>query len=189
MEDALRSANSPRSKLDFYKNHLYLQILVHYMHPTDEVILSEAAEALGGRDMNALMTAVEDDGHSHGFNGSSESVSKGKNKGKAAGLALPEGVEGVFEPSVGASRSQGGSQSVSVCVTVTRSSLASGIVTLLPNINRLTSQPFQKAAHQMTVDELSAKYMVPVRRGILSIFMTRDSEFGGPLNSSLIRIS
>ncbi len=28
----------------------------------------------------------------------------------------------------------------------------------------------------MTVDELSAKYMVPVRRGIMSLFMTRDGE-------------
>lgn len=36
-------------------------------------------------------------------------------------------------------------------------------------------QPFQKAAHRMTVDQLSAKYMVPVRRSILSVFMTRDS--------------
>jgi len=32
-------------------------------------------------------------------------------------------------------------------------------------------------AHRLTVDELSAKYMVPVRRTMLSLFMTRDGEF------------
>ena len=28
----------------------------------------------------------------------------------------------------------------------------------------------------MTVDALSAKYMVPIRRGIMSVFMMRDGE-------------
>lgn len=37
-------------------------------------------------------------------------------------------------------------------------------------------QPYHKEAHRLTVDELSAKYMVPVRRGIMSLFMTRDGE-------------
>jgi hypothetical protein len=33
-------------------------------------------------------------------------------------------------------------------------------------------------AHRSTVDELSAKYMVPIRRTVFSCFMLRDGEPG-----------
>jgi hypothetical protein len=50
---------------------------------------------------------------------------------------------------------------------------------------RADRQPYQKEAHRLTVDQLSAKYMVPIRRGIISLFMTRE---GQPNLSSWDRI-
>jgi hypothetical protein len=85
VEDALRATTSPRSKLDFYKTHLYLQILIQHTHPSDEAILSAAADEMG-----QLHLREE-------FSGSQRKL-----------LTLPEGVEGVFEPSVGGTRLQGG---------------------------------------------------------------------------------
>ncbi|KAJ9110459.1 hypothetical protein QFC19_001585 [Naganishia cerealis] len=36
VEDTLRASNNPRSKLDFYANHLYLQILVQHIRAKDQ---------------------------------------------------------------------------------------------------------------------------------------------------------
>ncbi|KAJ9123864.1 hypothetical protein QFC24_003641 [Naganishia onofrii] len=36
VEDTLRASNNPRSKLDFYANHLYLQILVQHIRSEDQ---------------------------------------------------------------------------------------------------------------------------------------------------------
>ncbi|WVQ94602.1 hypothetical protein IAU59_001682 [Kwoniella sp. CBS 9459] len=151
VEDSLRATNTPRSKLDFYRNHLYLQILVHHTTPGDDNRMSLVADELaqgGGRE-----EFVDDDNHSV-LNGSEagESVRKGGLastigsifRGERRVAKLPEGVEGVFEPSVVLSRHAGGHQT------------------------------FEKQAHTLTVNELSAKYMVPIRRGILSVFMLRD---------------
>ncbi|RSH84065.1 hypothetical protein EHS25_005310 [Saitozyma podzolica] len=194
VEDALRSSNSPRSKLDFYRSHLYLQILAQHMHPQDEVAISAAADAMSpGRAEDVLSGTTESPrtvvgdlpgrrGSGSGFGSESGTgmhwdhtgpggigIGLGGNRrrssransrgGKAGGalarmrdvfggsrkmMRLPEGVEGVFEPSMGGTRLQGG------------------------------QSPSQKAAHRLTVDHLSAKYMVPVRRGIISVFLTRD---------------
>ncbi|CAD6581015.1 MAG: hypothetical protein TREMPRED_002905 [Tremellales sp. Tagirdzhanova-0007] len=122
VEDALRATDSPRSKLDFYQNHLYLQILVQHTHQSDGAILSTAADEMASSHM------IRDE-----LTGNPRTLTK-----------LPEGIEGVFEPSVGGTRLQRG------------------------------KSPYHKEAHRLTVDELSAKYMVPVRRSMLSLFMTRD---------------
>nr|ODN85739.1 hypothetical protein L203_04613 [Cryptococcus depauperatus CBS 7841] len=88
VEDALEAAEAPRSKLDFYKDHLYLQLLIH--RP-------------GGRDERSELGGHADASSQH---------------------HTPRGSE--------------------------------------------------KQAHKWTVDQLSAEYMVPVQRSILSVFMLRD---------------
>jgi hypothetical protein len=40
----------------------------------------------------------------------------------------------------------------------------------------LTTQSAAHESHRIVVERLSAEYMVPIRRGILSIFMLRDGE-------------
>lgn len=106
VEDALRSSNSPRSKLDFYRNHLYLQILIHHMHESDGVEVAKAADALADGKIDEIVIADDDD----------DEPSKGSRARKpnntSSTWSLPEGVEGVFEPSVAGTRLQGG-QSVS----------------------------------------------------------------------------
>lgn len=150
MEDALRSGNSPRSKLDFYKSHLYLQILVQHMHPQDELDLRAAAEGLATT--GAVDRAVPTVGSGSAVGGpfavessherrpsafdrrrSSVSGSGGAGLGRRGSMygglpprrstldkikdafggstktmRLPEGVEGVFEPTLSGSRLQGG---------------------------------------------------------------------------------
>ncbi|OCF43448.1 hypothetical protein I317_02748 [Kwoniella heveanensis CBS 569] len=150
VEDSLRATNTPRSKLDFYRNHLYLQILIHHTTPADGDRLSMVADELaqgGGRE-----EFIDDDNNSVLGTEDAEPVRKGGLVSKIGSIfrserrvaKLPEGVEGVFEPSVVLARHAGGNQT------------------------------FEKQAHTLTVNELSAKYMVPIRRGILSVFMLRD---------------
>jgi len=71
--------------MDFYKTHLYLQILVQHTHPSDDAILSAAADEMASGH-------IRDD-----FTGSQRKL-----------MTLPEGVEGVFEPSIGGTRLQHG---------------------------------------------------------------------------------
>nr|XP_019048093.1 hypothetical protein I302_01858 [Kwoniella bestiolae CBS 10118]OCF27023.1 hypothetical protein I302_01858 [Kwoniella bestiolae CBS 10118] len=154
VEDALRATNTPRSKLDFYRNHLYLQILIHHTTPSDEIRLSMAAEEMANERESGLIT----DDDASVLNESTRSTTKRGIRGRLSGLfgssaddeartasvpKLPEGVEGVFEPSLVHPRHGG-------------------------------HHTFEKQAHTLTVNELSAKYMVPIRRGILSLFMLRD---------------
>ncbi|OCF72414.1 hypothetical protein I204_06793 [Kwoniella mangroviensis CBS 8886] len=153
VEDALRATNTPRSKLDFYRNHLYLQILIHHTTPSDEIRSSIAAEEMAHERESGMMT---DDDQSV-LNESTRSTTRRGLRGKLSGIfgsgeddsrethvpKLPEGVEGVFEPSLVTPRHGG-------------------------------HHTFEKQAHTLTVNELSAKYMVPIRRGILSLFMLRD---------------
>jgi len=40
----------------------------------------------------------------------------------------------------------------------------------------MDEQAMMGPAHRSTVDELSAKYMVPIRRAVFSCFMLRDGE-------------
>ncbi|WWC90302.1 uncharacterized protein L201_005235 [Kwoniella dendrophila CBS 6074] len=159
VEDALRATNTPRSKLDFYRNHLYLQILIHHTTPSDEIRMARAAEAMaheresgftteddasiieGGQDYSADKKRGFGD-RLRGVFGLSSSVDEEERRRDSI-PKLPEGVEGVFEPSV-TPRHAGGHHT------------------------------FEKQAHTLTVNELSAKYMVPIRRGILSLFMLRD---------------
>nr|XP_031861972.1 uncharacterized protein CI109_002385 [Kwoniella shandongensis]KAA5529044.1 hypothetical protein CI109_002385 [Kwoniella shandongensis] len=157
VEDSLRATNTPRSKLDFYKNHLYLQLLIHHTSPSDEATLSLIADEIAeGRAGASVTNFAETDGEQTAPEGDGESTigstSAARRKSgirdwfssKRVLAQLPEGVEGVFEPSVVSPR-YGGS-----------------------------NRTFEKQAHTLTVNELSAKYMVPIRRGILSIFMLRD---------------
>lgn len=43
--------------------------------------------------------------------------------------------------------------------------------------SRPNKQHSRKEAHRMVVEKLTAEYMVPIRKGILSVFMMRDGEF------------
>lgn len=47
VEDTLRATNNPRSKLDFYANHLYCQILVQHIRPQDREDIKETARLKG----------------------------------------------------------------------------------------------------------------------------------------------
>jgi hypothetical protein len=47
VEDTLRATNNPRSKLDFYANHLYLQMLVQHVRPQDRHDMKQAAKLRG----------------------------------------------------------------------------------------------------------------------------------------------
>lgn len=60
-------------------------------------------------------------------------------------IRLPEGADNVFEPSVPESEH-----------------------------TKKRSAPNDKAKHRLVIDQLSASYMVPIRRDILSVFMLRD---------------
>jgi hypothetical protein len=116
VEDALRSHNSPRSKLDFYKSHLYLQILVQHMHPSDEALLSVAADEMTPGLFSTYQEARESRVTRTGEG--DVDVEGGMARGDKGGLRgklfkLPDGVEGVFEPTVMGSRLQGG-ESVSL---------------------------------------------------------------------------
>lgn len=48
VEDTLRATNNPRSKLDFYANHLYCQILVQHIRPQDHEEIKRTARLRGG---------------------------------------------------------------------------------------------------------------------------------------------
>lgn len=151
VEDALRATNSPRSKLDFYNSHLYLQILVQHMHAKDEEILSEVAEEMSswhfsGEPLRHLRSNEDLDAIPGGPNG------RGAKRRQSIFSRLPDGVQGVFEPTIHPSRMISQSMSYE------------------------DSKRDAKNAHRLTVDELSAKYMVPIRRGIVSMFLTKDGE-------------
>lgn len=150
VEDALRATNSPRSKMDFYNSHLYLQILVQHMHAKDEEILSEVAEELSSWHFsgeNIRSHHAEDADAMPGGPGG-----RGAKRRQSIFSRLPEGVQGVFEPTIHPSRMISQSMSYE------------------------DSRRDAKNAHRLTVDELSAKYMVPIRRGIVCVFLTRDGE-------------
>lgn len=139
VEDALRSSNSPRSKLDFYRSHLYLQLLIHHIHSSDEDAIEAALASDGasgvvidsdsesehlpgeeGRDQGELGIAgsAVDSGHDRNLGrrrpkkkGTLERMREavvGKKGDKGLGMILPEGVEGVFEPSVQGTKLQNG---------------------------------------------------------------------------------
>lgn len=109
IEDALRASNSPRSKMDFYKTHLYMQILVQHMHSADEEFLSLAADAMADGAYNKVFGDQQTVQPAR--RGSLGRLAGGQASGSK--LRLPEGVEGVFEPSVGLSRLQQTGESVS----------------------------------------------------------------------------
>ena len=134
MEDTLHTRESPRSKVDFYKEHLYFQILVQLVHAEDEVELHEAAEEMDAWHM------AGDVGSAKGVSGHSLAE-----RGVARFTQLPEGVEGVFKSA-----------------------------TPYEGKGRLSLSKRQRA---LTVDKLSAKYMIPIRTGLISGFLMRDGEW------------
>ena len=133
---------------------------MQHTHPGDEEVIAEEAEVLGtwhlpGQSETPSVHLDPEPGY-----GSTSTTRRGSraptpapapalesalNNGQRI-LKLPEGVEGVFEPTAELSR---GSRR-----------------------GRETS----KNTHRLMVDELSAKYMVPIRRGIMCAFLTRDGE-------------
>lgn len=138
------------------------------MHESDGVEVAKAADALADGKVDEIVIADDDE--------PATSTTRKKPKTTSSTWSLPEGVEGVFEPSVAGTRLQGGQ---SVCRRLR-----------LPLDDPTDqTQPFQKAAHRMTVDQLSAKYMVPVRRSILSVFMTRDSVYWKQFLSSALELT
>lgn len=97
VEDTLRALASPRSKLDFYRSHLYCQILVQYSHRADEKALQATGEGLVDGHMGTSPTGSGSVPHRRGL----WDRLTGHSKDVVRGMQLPEGVEGVFEPSVG----------------------------------------------------------------------------------------
>ncbi|ORX35165.1 hypothetical protein BD324DRAFT_634098 [Kockovaella imperatae] len=169
VEDALQAENSHRSKIDFYKTHLYFQVLIQHVTLRDETVLAEAADemALGKMEerfnvLDGLATAerrqqhgVSDSHHHQG--GLDERMARSGNSAWAQGHeeegrrkakrshSLPPGIQGVFEPT-----------------------LASSPVLTRP------PKPYQRDAHRLIIAQLTAKYMIPIRRAMLCAFMTRD---------------
>ncbi|ODO08978.1 hypothetical protein I350_02570 [Cryptococcus amylolentus CBS 6273] len=150
VEDALEAESSPRSKLDFYRNHLYLQLLIHRTRSSDHAALALAADEIaeGTRqgEGDGARGNRNGDGHGHGHGGQNGKAGLFGGKGAGRRVGLPDDIQGVFEPSMIAPRRGIGSQ---------------------------RAEASEKEAHKLTVDELSAEYMVPIRRNILSIFMLR----------------
>jgi hypothetical protein len=130
--------------MDFYRDHLYLQILVQHMHPADGALVADAAEEIAAGHIEGITSGTRHADHVKQSSGAAGRLA-GTMEGTKKMMRLPEGVEGVFEPSIAPSK--------------------------LGN-----RSPYSKAAHRMAVDELSAKYMIPIRRSIISAFMTRDGK-------------
>jgi hypothetical protein len=81
-----------------------MQILIHHMHAADTDEIARASDALQAGKVHEIVIADDE-------TDSAERMRKNK-KDTNSSWSLPEGVEGVFEPSVAGSRLQGG-QSVS----------------------------------------------------------------------------
>ncbi|KAL1407222.1 hypothetical protein Q8F55_006639 [Vanrija albida] len=139
VEDALRSYRSPRSKIDFYKHHLYLQILVHHIHRPDLETLAKATQgAEDGERVTAPAGALMEEG-APAENGSSWWPWQ-----RSGQIRLPEGVENVFEPS-------------------------------FPEpLSLYKKNGIELPSRRDFIDPLSASYMIPVRKGIISVFMMHD---------------
>jgi hypothetical protein len=79
-----------------------MQILIHHMHASDSEEVQMAAEALKSGKVDEIV--IEDD--------DAETMERNQAKRNAkktnSSWSLPEGVEGVFEPSVAGTRLQGG---------------------------------------------------------------------------------
>ncbi|TYJ51817.1 hypothetical protein B9479_007593 [Cryptococcus floricola] len=148
VEDALEAESSPRSKLDFYRNHLYLQLLIHRTRSSDHAALALAADEIAEGTRQGEGEEAGENGTVNGHGHGGQNVKAGLFGGKGAGrrVGLPDDIQGVFEPSMIAPRRSIGSH---------------------------RAEASEKEAHKLTVDELSAEYMVPIRRNILSIFMLR----------------
>lgn len=83
------------------------------MHDQDSVEMAEAAEALASGKIDEIVIE-DDDEEERATQKAKPKKQHGKSQPKktSSTWSLPEGVEGVFEPSVGGTRLQGG-QSVS----------------------------------------------------------------------------
>lgn len=91
VEDALRSGRNPRSKVDYYRTHLYLQLLVHHIHAPDRDALARAAEGFSEGETAAVYGTGEDEG-----------IARVKSRWpwrREGQIRLPEGVDAVFGPS------------------------------------------------------------------------------------------
>jgi hypothetical protein len=126
------------------------------MHASDEEALHEITEEMSswhfaGEHHAHAIDDLDSLPHRGGAPGSQGSQGKKKRR-QSLFTRLPEGVQGVFEPTITPSRQM----AQSMIYEDSRNNV--------------------KNAHRLTVDELSAKYMVPIRRGIVSMFLTRDGE-------------
>ena len=144
VEDALQAENSRRSKIDFYHTHLYFQIMIQHVHASDETLLAEAADEMSLGRMEEMFENLE---AKHAENRKKPFIQRLKSvyKTKKQLDSLPPGVQGVFEPTL----------------------------TTRPEVMRLAS-PHHREAYRLTITQLSAKYMIPVRRCVLCGFMLRD---------------
>ncbi|WVO24084.1 uncharacterized protein IAS62_005448 [Cryptococcus decagattii] len=140
VEDSLEAPESPRSKLDFYKDHLYLQLLIHHSQISEKDTLDILADDM----VEGAYRKGQGGIHSRKKRWFSQRV-RGVFEGEHRKPRLPEGVQGAFEPSM-----------------------------ISPRRTIGMHRTQEKQAHKLTVEELSAQYMVPIHRSILSIFMLRD---------------
>lgn len=95
VEDSLEAPESPRSKLDFYKNHLYLQLLIHHSQITEkdtiDILADDMVEGAYRKGQGGI--------HSRKKRWFSQRV-RGVFEGEHRKPRLPEGVQGAFEPSM-----------------------------------------------------------------------------------------
>lgn len=131
VEDALRSGRSPRSKVDYYRTHMYLQILVHHIHEPDVEALERATEGL--EEGCAGRECCDDEEHDHEHDHARrphqheqddiEAVVPKKQRwwqrSTEGQIRLPEGVDEVFGPSVPAQKRRTGPKGSAVSVPCT----------------------------------------------------------------------
>ncbi|KLT39689.1 hypothetical protein CC85DRAFT_288259 [Cutaneotrichosporon oleaginosum] len=155
VEDALRSSRSPRSKIDYYRTHMYLQILVHHIHGPDKDALEKATVGLAEGEDGRQCCDDADHDHDHRVDDIEAVMPKKQrwwHRNPEGQIRLPEGVDAVFGPTMpGQARRKKGEDGK--CEP---------------------SEVDMTETHRLVVDQLSASYMVPIRKGIISAFMMRD---------------
>ncbi|BEJ14529.1 hypothetical protein CspHIS471_0402960 [Cutaneotrichosporon sp. HIS471] len=159
VEDALRSSRSPRSKIDYYRTHMYLQILVQNIHGPDKDALTKATAGLAQGEEGRQCCNDADHDHDHMVD-DIEAVAPKKQRwwhtNPEGQIRLPEGVDAVFGPTMPGQQRRKKDKDKDKTHT------------------EAPSEVDMTETHRMVVDQLAASYMVPIRKGIISAFMMRD---------------
>ncbi|KAJ9123273.1 hypothetical protein QFC22_001471 [Naganishia vaughanmartiniae] len=85
VEDTLRASNNPRSKLDFYANHLYLQMLVQHIRSEDQDEIRAAGSRKARRAAAAAAAAAERGRSKYGSTGERSPAPPGSGESEEEG--------------------------------------------------------------------------------------------------------